>query len=105
MGIIAEDLIYNYSDKILPNLCKGVARSKVFLSCSLTLARFLGIIAEDFFVSLTCVDAPCVARGEPFARGFRLIDAGLKENPYFICHNAVGVSFMPFYNYSEQNPS
>ena len=38
---------YNYSDKILPNLCKGAARSKVFLSCSLTLARFLGIIAED----------------------------------------------------------
>ena len=33
-------------------------------------------------VSLTCVDAPSVARGEPFARGFRLIDAGLKENPY-----------------------
>ena len=33
-------------------------------------------------VSLTCVDAPSVARGEPFARGFRLIDAGLEENPY-----------------------
>ena len=43
-----------------------------------------------------------MARGEPFTRGFRLIDAGLEENPYFICHNAVGVSFMPFYNYSEQ---
>ena len=23
-----------------------------------------------------------MARGEPFARGFRLIDAGLKEDPY-----------------------
>ena len=53
-------------------------------------------------VSLTCVDAPSVARGKPFARGFRLIDAGLKEYPYFICHNAVGVSFMPFYNYSDK---
>ena len=95
---------YNYSDKILPNLCKGVARSKVFLSCSLTLARFLGLL-QRILVSLTCVDAPSVARGEPFARGFRLIDAGFEENPYFICHNAVGVSFMPFYNYSEQNPS
>ncbi len=23
---------YNYSDKILPNLCKGAARSKVFFN-------------------------------------------------------------------------
>ena len=95
---------YNYSDKILPNLCKGVARSKVFFILLADAREILGIIAEDF-VSLTCVDAPSVARGEPFARGFRLIDAGLEENPYFICHNAVCVSFMPFYNYSEQNPS
>ena len=33
-------------------------------------------------VSLTCVDAPSVAGGEPFAGCFRLIDAGLEENPY-----------------------
>ena len=33
-------------------------------------------------VSLTCVDAPSVTRGEPFARGFRLVGAGLEENPY-----------------------
>ena len=41
----------------------------------------MGLLQRIFF-SLTCVDAPSVARGEPFARGFRLIDAGLKENPY-----------------------
>ena len=33
-------------------------------------------------VSLTCVDSPSVARGEPFARGFRLVDAGLEEDAY-----------------------
>ena len=43
----------------------------------------MGIIAEDFFVSLTCVDAPSVAGGEPFARGFRLVDAGFEEDAYF----------------------
>ena len=33
-------------------------------------------------VSLTYIDAPSVAGGEPFAGCFRLIDAGLEENPY-----------------------
>ena len=28
LGIIAEDLIFNYSEQNLSNLCKGVARSK-----------------------------------------------------------------------------
>ena len=35
-------------NKILPNLCQGVARSKVFLILLLAYAReILGIIAED----------------------------------------------------------
>ena len=39
---------YNYSDKILPNLCKGVARSKGFLILLAYAREILGIIAEDF---------------------------------------------------------
>ena len=39
---------YNYSDKILPNLCKGVARSKVFFILLAYAREILGIIAEDF---------------------------------------------------------
>ena len=38
---------YNYSDKILPNLCKGVARSKGFLILLAYACEILGIIAED----------------------------------------------------------
>ena len=38
---------YNYSDKILPNLCKGVARSKGFLILLADAREILGIIAED----------------------------------------------------------
>ena len=34
-------------------------------------------------VSLTCVDAPSVAGGEPFARGFGLVDAGFEEDANF----------------------
>ena len=82
LGIIAEDLIYNYSEQILPNLCKGVARSKVFFNPARLRSRDSWDYCRGFLVSLTCVDPPSVARGEPFARGFRLIDAGLEENPY-----------------------
>ena len=39
---------YNYSEKILPNLCKGVARCKVFFILLAYAREILGIIAEDF---------------------------------------------------------
>ena len=43
---------YNYSDKILPNLCKGVARSKGFFILLAYAREILGIIAEDFWLVL-----------------------------------------------------
>ena len=44
-------------------------------------------LADDAYLVVvqycsTLVDAPSVAGGEPFARGFRLIDAGLEEDAY-----------------------
>ena len=44
-------------------------------------------LADDAYLVVvqycsTLVDAPSVAGGEPFAGGFRLVDAGLEENPY-----------------------
>ena len=62
MGIIAEDLIYNYSEQILPNLCKGVARSKVFIL--LAYAReILGIIAEDLIYNYSDKILPNLCKG------------------------------------------
>ena len=48
LGIIAQDLIYNYSEQNLSNLCKGVARSKGFLILLAYAHEIHGIIAEDF---------------------------------------------------------
>ena len=43
--------VFPISAKVLPNLCKGAARSKEFLySCSLTLARFLGFLQRRPFI-------------------------------------------------------
>ena len=44
-------------------------------------------LADDAYLVVvqycsTLVDAPSVAGGEPFAGGFRLVDAGLEEDPY-----------------------
>ena len=42
------------SAKFLPHLCKGAARSKVFIySCSLTLTRFIGFLQRILFVLLS----------------------------------------------------
>ena len=37
-------------------------------------------------------DAPSVAGGEPFARGFRLVDARLEEDAYFGARGEVEVT-------------
>ena len=50
LGIIAEDLIYNYSDKILPNLCKGIARSKFFLILLAYAREILGDYCRGFWL-------------------------------------------------------
>ena len=50
--------------------------SVLFLFRSLHILCFSDGYLKDRF------DAPSVAGGEPFARGFRLIDAGLEEDPY-----------------------
>ena len=44
-------------------------------------------LADDAYLVVvqycsTLVDAPSVAGGEPFAGGFRLVDAGLEEDAY-----------------------
>ena len=44
-------------------------------------------LADDAYLVVvqycsTLVDAPSVAGGEPFAGGFRLVDAGLEEDSY-----------------------
>ena len=49
----AERLICQHPLRILPHLCKGVARSKEFsYSCSLTLTRFMGFLQRIPFLRL-----------------------------------------------------
>ena len=90
---------YNYSEQILPNLCKGVARSKVFLNPARLRSVYPDVSGRDswdycrgFLVSLTCVDTPSVAGGEPFARGFRLVGARLEEDAYLGAFGEVEVA-------------
>ena len=54
---------YDYSEQILPNLCKGVARSKVFFNPARLRSVYPDVSGRDswdycrgFLVSLTCVD-------------------------------------------------
>ena len=70
---------YNYSDKILPNLCKGVARCKVFFILLAYAREIHGIIAEDLIYNYSDKILPNLCKGVARSKGFFILLAYARE--------------------------
>ena len=65
--------------KILPNLCKGVARSKVFLILLAYAREILGIIAEDLIYNYSDKILPNLCKGVARSKVFFILLAYARE--------------------------
>ena len=72
---------YNYSDKILPNLCKGIARSKVFFILLAYAREILGDYCRGFDLQLLRQKIlPNLCKGIARSKGFLILLADTHEN-------------------------
>ena len=88
---------YNYSDKILPNLCKGVARSKGVFILLAYAREILGDYCRGFDLQLLRTKIlPNLCKGVARSKGFLILLAYACEILGIIAEDLI-------YNYSDKS--